>query len=296
MYSASNTGTWIADAVRIQHSGAVVRLYGYRDCAKILFIRVLIEVPHDLHFWCLELLCVVSFAWCPEPNPISKTTCQRGRDKNINRKHINISLTALAGQSSQGRTPTPSQGQNGDFTVELNRERLVCARDGSKFVPEKGPVSRRDGSCLSRTLSSPECLCLLGFFHVYLNSVQQMVSGELAGKGLQTGFSRHCLPPQRALLDTVYPLRKHLNSVQRMVSGGYCEGSFPDTVCWTRLRNTWFFFARVTHIKPRPQAKPRNYTCQSALRKFKGIAGAISGNLREAWGILKGIPGGRETL
>ena len=76
-------------------------------------------------------------------------------------------------------------------------------------------------------------------FHVYLNSVQQMVSGGLAGEGLQTGFSRHGLPPQRAPLDTVYPLREHLNSVQQMVSGGYCEGLFPDTVCWTRLRNTW---------------------------------------------------------
>ena len=74
---------------------------------------------------------------------------------------------------------------------------------------------------------------------MYLNSVQQMVSGELAGEGLQTGFSRHGLPPQRAPLDTVYPLREHLNSVQRMVSGGYCEGLFPDTVCWTQLRNTW---------------------------------------------------------
>ena len=75
--------------------------------------------------------------------------------------------------------------------------------------------------------------------HAYLNSVQQMVSGELAGEGLQTGFSRHGLPPQRAPLDTVYPLREHLNSVQRMVSGRCCEGLFPDTVCWTRLRNTW---------------------------------------------------------
>ena len=72
-------------------------------------------------------------------------------------------------------------------------------------------------------------------FHVYLNSVQQMVSGELAGEGLQTGFSRHGLAPQRAPLDTVYPLREHLNSVQRMASGGCCEGLFPDTVCWTRL-------------------------------------------------------------
>ena len=73
---------------------------------------------------------------------------------------------------------------------------------------------------------------------MYLNSVQQMVSGELAGEGLQTGFSRHGLPPQRAPLDTVYPLREHLNNVQRRVSGGCCEGLFPDTVCWTRLRNT----------------------------------------------------------
>ena len=64
-----------------------------------------------------------------------------------------------------------------------------------------------------------------------------MVSGELAGECLQTGFERHGLPPQRAPLDTVYPLRDHLNSVQRMVSGGYSEGLFPNTVCWTRLRN-----------------------------------------------------------
>ena len=66
-----------------------------------------------------------------------------------------------------------------------------------------------------------------------------MVSGELAGECLQTGFERHGLPPQRAPLDTAYPLREHLNSVQRMVSGGYCEGLFPDTVGWTRLRNIW---------------------------------------------------------
>ena len=85
----------------------------------------------------------------------------------------------------------------------------------------------------------------LHFLHVYLNSVQQMVSGELAGEGLQTGFSRHGLPPQRAPLHTVYPLSEHLSSVQRMVSGGYCEGLFPDTVCWTRLRNAWFLRERT---------------------------------------------------
>ena len=85
-----------------------------------------------------------------------------------------------------------------------------------------------------------ECQKLPEIIHVYLNSVQQMVSGELAGECLQTGFERHGLPPQRAPLDTAYPLREHLNSVQRMVSGGYCEGLFPDTVCRTRLRNTWY--------------------------------------------------------
>ena len=45
-----------------------------------------------------------------------------------------------------GTNPHPSQGQtgqNGDFTVEFNRERPVCPRDGSRdgshFVPERVP-------------------------------------------------------------------------------------------------------------------------------------------------------------
>ena len=57
-----------------------------------------------------------------------------------------------------------------------------------------------------------------------------MVSGELAGECRQTGFERHGLPPQKAPLDTVYPLREHLESVQRMVS--YTRkflGDFPGT-------------------------------------------------------------------
>ena len=97
-------------------------------------------------------------------------------------------------------------------------------------LPEKTPLPKRSPFLKVKVIRRSD---------VYLNSVQQMVSGELAGEGLQTGFSRHGLPPQRAPLDTVYPLREHLNSVQRMVSGGHCEGLFPDTVCWTRLRNTW---------------------------------------------------------
>ena len=76
-------------------------------------------------------------------------------------------LMALAGQSSQGRTPQPSQeqtGQNGDFALELSRKRPVCPRNGSRFVPEMGPFCARDGSCLSQTLSRPKCSCLLVFF------------------------------------------------------------------------------------------------------------------------------------
>ena len=66
-----------------------------------------------------------------------------------------------------GTNPHPSQGQTGqndDFTVELNRERRVCPRDGSHFVPGRGPICPRDGSCLSRTPSCRKCLCLLVFF------------------------------------------------------------------------------------------------------------------------------------
>ena len=59
---------------------------------------------------------------------------------------------------SQGQT-----GQNSAFTLELNRKRPVFSRDGSQFVPGRGPDCPRDGFCLSRTPSRPKCLCLLVF-------------------------------------------------------------------------------------------------------------------------------------
>ena len=65
-----------------------------------------------------------------------------------------------------GTNPHPSQGQtgqNGDFTVGLNRKRPVCPRDRSQFVPGRDPVCPRDGSCLSWTPSLPKCLFLLAF-------------------------------------------------------------------------------------------------------------------------------------
>ena len=50
-----------------------------------------------------------------------------------------------------GTNPHPSQGQmgqNGDFTVELNRKRPACPRDGSQFVPGTGPKLSRGGRFL----------------------------------------------------------------------------------------------------------------------------------------------------
>ena len=49
---------------------------------------------------------------------------------------------------------------------------------------------------------------------------------------LQGSVSRH------GLLDTFYPLREHLNNVRAMVSGGYCQDVFSDTVCWPRLNTS----------------------------------------------------------
>ena len=59
---------------------------------------------------------------------------------------------------SQGQT-----GQNGNFTLEFNRRRQVCPKDGTRFVPGTRPVCPKNGSCLSRTPSRPKCLCLLVF-------------------------------------------------------------------------------------------------------------------------------------
>ena len=60
-------------------------------------------------------------------------TCFNGGDtKNKKHKHINIFVTAL--RDDRPRTNhTPSQGQNGDVTVEFNRKWRVCPRDASCF-------------------------------------------------------------------------------------------------------------------------------------------------------------------
>ena len=59
-----------------------------------------------------------------------------------------------------------------------------------------------------------------------------------------------------------YPLRDHLNSVQRMVFRAYCKGLFPDAVCWTRLRNTWvpsFRFSFRGNMRTYPRSGLRSW-------------------------------------
>ena len=100
-----------------------------------------------------------------------------------------------------------------------------------KFGPIFGHFSANFGQ--NRPKSAPSRA--LGRCVWYLNSVQQMVSGELAGEGLQTVLKTRFTPSESSA-GHGYHLREHLNSVQRMVFGGYFEGLFPDTVCWTRLK------------------------------------------------------------
>ena len=52
------------------------------------------------------------------------------------------------------------------------------------------------------------------------------------GTGRQNGNSREV--PAEALADPVVSL-----FAQRARTASTCAGLFPDTVCWTRLRNTW---------------------------------------------------------
>ena len=73
-----------------------------------------------------------------------------GAKKTINRKHINIFLTALVGQSSQGRTPTRPRDKRDKMAILLwnstGKGRFVpgtgpdLSREGVRFVPRMVPV------------------------------------------------------------------------------------------------------------------------------------------------------------
>ena len=97
---------------------------------------------------------------------LSEQIMNGGEKKPINRKHINIFLTALAGQSSQGRTPTCPRDKRDKMVILLWN-----STEKGRFVPGTGPILSRGGvpfvpgtnACLSRTPSRRKCLCLLVF-------------------------------------------------------------------------------------------------------------------------------------
>ena len=62
------------------------------------------------------------------------------KKKPINRKHINIFLTALVGQSSQGRTPTRPRDKRDKMAILLWN-----STEKGRFVPGTGPILSRGG-------------------------------------------------------------------------------------------------------------------------------------------------------
>ena len=103
------------------------------------------------------------------PAPGSKKLHQRqigGGKKLINRKHINVFLTALAGQSSQGRTPTHPRDKRDKMEVLLWKQ-----TGNGRFVPGTGPNSSQGGvPFVPGTLPvcprhlRPKMFMLIGFF------------------------------------------------------------------------------------------------------------------------------------
>ena len=78
---------------------------------------------------------------CPCQNSVSPCQIFWGRKKTNKQKTHKHFSDGPCGTIVPGTNPHPSQGQkgqSGDFTVEVNRKRPVCPRDGSQFVPGMG--------------------------------------------------------------------------------------------------------------------------------------------------------------
>ena len=100
----------------------------------------------------------------------------------------------------------------------LVQEDLLCIPSGGPRIIRSWQLTLRSGIFKGRG---------------HYPCVSKQCPADGAWRSWQGSVSRH------GLLDTVYPLREHLNSVHLMVSGECCGGALPDTICWTRLRNTW---------------------------------------------------------
>ena len=145
-------------------------------------------------------------------------------------------------------------GQNSDLTVELNRERPVCPRDGSHFGPGRGPVCPRNGSCLSRRPSRRKCLCLLIFFLARLE-------GPTRKPRHASGFSARSR--KRFLHSAAYECLSGLfamGPVQFSCPRGVAENSFTKPGFWEH-------FVDFTQKKSSKTQSSLNFL-QSRPRKF----------------------------
>ena len=98
-----------------------------------------------------------------------------GQKKNNKQKTHKHFSDGPCGTIVPGTNPHPSQGQTGqnsDLTVELNRERVVCPRDGSHFVPGMGShLSQRRFLFVPETVP-PKMFMFIGFFRMRLFCLQ----------------------------------------------------------------------------------------------------------------------------
>ena len=90
----------------------------------------------------------------------------RGEKTNKQKTHKHFS-DGPCGTLVPGTNPHPSQGQtgqNGDFTVEFNRKRPVCPRDGSQFVLREGPRLSQGRFLFVPETVPPKMFMFIGFF------------------------------------------------------------------------------------------------------------------------------------
>ena len=95
----------------------------------------------------------------------ANTRDEKKNNKQKTHKHFS---DGPCGTIVPGTNPHPSQGQtgqNGDFTVELNRKRPVFPRNGSQFVPGRDPVSQGRFLFVLDTVP-PKMFMFIGFFLV----------------------------------------------------------------------------------------------------------------------------------
>ena len=105
-----------------------------------------------------------------------------GVEKPINTEHLKIFLTPLQDNHPKDE-PQQSQRQTGQRANSLCNEvengRLPQGE--SRFFPGTGPVCPRDRSCLSKTLSRPNCLLIVLSFPIESLPLGLCYMGQMAG-------------------------------------------------------------------------------------------------------------------